>query len=83
MSKLKQMQLDIAHLIDHTEDQVALVNMFIDVKTGGVNAVLRNKTMQTIIDLRSIYGENLDRAITILLNLEHSDNLTESGEASV
>lgn len=83
MSKLKQMQLDIAHLIDHTEDQVALVNMFIDVKTGGVNAVLRNKTMQTIIDLRSIYGKNLDRAITILLNLEHSDNLTESGEASV
>jgi hypothetical protein len=83
MSKLKQMQLDIAHLIDHTEDQEALINMFIDVKTGGVNAVLRNKTMQTIIDLRSIYGENLDRAITILLNAEHSDNLTESGEASV
>lgn len=83
MSKLKQMQLDIAHLIDHTEDQEALINMFIDVKTGGVNAVLRNKTMQTIIDLRSIYGKKMDEAITILLNLEHSDNLTESGEASV
>jgi hypothetical protein len=83
MSKLKQMQLDIAHLIDHTEDQVALVNMFIDVKTGGVNAFLRNKTVQTIIDLRSIYGKKMDEAITILLNLEHSDTLTESGEASV
>lgn len=80
MSKLKQMQLEIAHLIDSTADQEALVNMFIDVKTGGVNAFLRNKTVQTIVDLRSIYGKNLNLAVSILLNAEHSDNLTESGE---
>ena len=79
MSKLKQMQLEIAHLIDHTEDQEALVRLFFEVKTGGASAMLRNKTAQTIIDLKSIYGKNLDEAVSILVNLAHSDNLTESG----
>ena len=80
MSKLKQMQLNIAHLIDNTADQEVLVNLFIDIKTGGASAMLRNKTAQTIVDLKSIYGKNLDEAVTILLKTAHSDNLTESGE---
>jgi hypothetical protein len=79
MSKLKQMQLNIAHLIDNTADQEILVNLFIDVKTGGASAMLRNKTAQTIIDLKSIYGKKMDEAVTILLKTEHSVNLTESG----
>ena len=79
MSKLKQLQLNIAHLIDNTADQEALVNLFFDIKTGGASAMLRNKTAQTIIDLKRIYGKNLDEAVTILLNTEHSVNLTESG----
>ena len=83
MSKLKQMQLDIAHLIDHTEDQEALINMFIDVKTGGASAMMREQNMRTVIDLKSIYGKNLDLAVSALVKAEHSDNLTESGEASV
>ena len=83
IARLKQMQLNIAHLIDHTEDQEALINLFLDVKTGGASAMLRNKTAQTIIDLKRIYGKNLDEAVTILLKTAHSDNLTESGEASV
>jgi len=79
MSKLKQLQLNIAHLIDSTADQETLVRIFFEVKTGGASAMLRNKTAQTIIDLKSIYGKKLDEAITILLSVEHSDNLTESG----
>jgi hypothetical protein len=82
MSKLKQMQLNIAHLIDNTEDQEVLVNLFLDVKTGGASAMLRNKTAQTIIDFKRIYGKNLDEAVTILLDTEHSVNLTESGETA-
>ena len=79
MSKLKQMQLNIAHLIDNTEDQETLVRLFLEVKTGGASAMLRHKTTQTIIDFKSIYGKNLDEAVSILLNTEHSVNLTESG----
>jgi hypothetical protein len=78
MSKLKQMQLNIAHLIDNLADQEELVRIFFDVKTGGASAMLRNKTAQTIIDLKRIYGSNLDTAVTILLNTEQN-NLT-SGE---
>lgn len=80
MSKLKQMQLEIAHLIDSTADQETLVNLFFSVRTGGVSAMLRQKTTQTIIDLKSIYGKNLDLAVSALMKAEHSDNLTESGE---
>jgi hypothetical protein len=80
MSKLKQLQLNIAHLIDNTTDQETLIKIFFEVKTGGASAMLRNKTAQTIIDLKSIYGKNLDEAVSILLNTEHSVNLTESGE---
>ena len=80
MSKLKQMQLNIAHLIDNLADQEELVRIFFDVKTGGASAMLRNKTAQTIIDLKSIYGKNLDLAVSALVKAEHSDNLTESGE---
>jgi hypothetical protein len=80
MSKLKQMQLNIAHLIDNTADQEALVGLFIDVKTGGATAMMREKNMRTIIDLRSIYGKKLDEAVATLSALEQSDNLTECGE---
>jgi len=78
MSKLKQMQLNIAHLIDNLADQEELVRIFLDVKTGGASAMLRNKTAQTIIDLKRIYGSNLDQAVSILVNTEQN-NLT-SGE---
>lgn len=81
MSKLKQLQLDIAHLIDHLEDQEALVRMVLDVKTGGAKAMMREQNMRTVIDLRRIYGGKMDEAVSIILNsVEHSDNLTESGE---
>jgi hypothetical protein len=70
MSKLKQMQLDIAHLIDNLADQEELVRIFLDVKTGGASAMLRNKTAQTIIDLKRIYGGKLDEAVSILLKTE-------------
>ena len=70
MSKLKQLQLNIAHLIDNIGDQEELVRIFFDVKTGGASAMLRNKTAQTIIDLKRIYGKNLDEAVSILLKTE-------------
>jgi len=75
MSKLKQLQLNIAHLIDNIGDQEELVRIFFDVKTGGASAMLRNKTAQTIIDLKRIYGKNLDEAVSILVNTD-KNNLT-------
>ena len=75
MSKLKQLQLNIAHLIDTPEDQAELVRIFFDVKTSGASAMLRNKTAQTIIDLKRIYGKNLDEAVSILLKT-NENNLT-------
>jgi hypothetical protein len=72
MSKFKQMQLDIAHLIDNLADQEELVRIFTEVKTGGASAMLRNKTAQTIIDLKRIYGKNLDEAVGILVNTDRN-----------
>jgi hypothetical protein len=71
MSRLKQLQLEIAHLIDHTADQATIVDLFISVKTGGASAILREKTAKTIIDLRSIYGKKLDEAVTILMDADN------------
>jgi hypothetical protein len=68
MSKLKQLQLEIAHLIENPRDQEELIRIFFEIKTGGANAMLRNKTAQTIIDLKSVYGIKLHEAINILLN---------------
>jgi hypothetical protein len=75
MGGFKQMQLNIAHLIDNLADQEELVRMYLDVKTGGASAMLRNKTAQTIIDLKRIYGKNLDEAVSILLKT-NENNLT-------
>jgi hypothetical protein len=75
MGGFKQMQLNIAHLIDNLADQEELVRVFLDVKTSGASAMLRNKTAQTIIDLKRIYGKNLDEAVSILLKT-NENNLT-------
>jgi hypothetical protein len=83
MSKLKQLQLEIAHLIDNTADQEKLVHIFFDVKTGGASAMLRNKTAQTIVDLKRLYGENLHTAINIMLDADrrmNENNLTNCKE---
>lgn len=86
MSKVKQLQLEIAHLIDNPRDQEELVRIFFEVKTGGASAMLRKKTTQTIIDLKSIYGKNLDEAVKVLLNPIHEEyqptknNLTDGKE---
>lgn len=76
MSKLKQMQLNIAHLIDSLEDQEALVRMYLDVKTGGAKAMLDAKNTKTIIDLKRIYGEKMDEAVNIFIDMERN-NLTD------
>jgi len=76
MSKLKQMQLNIAHLIDNLEDQEALVRMYLDVKTGGAKAMLDAKNTKTIVDLKSIYGEKMDEAVNIFIDMERN-NLTD------
>jgi hypothetical protein len=75
MGGFKQLQLNIAHLIDNLADREELVRIFLDVKTGGASAMLRNKTAQTIIDLKRIYGKNLDEAVSILLKT-NENNLT-------
>lgn len=75
MGGFKQLQLNIAHLIDNLADQEELVRIFLDVKTSGASAMLRNKTAQTIIDLKRIYGKNLDEAVSILLKT-NENNLT-------
>lgn len=76
MSKLKQMQLNIAHLIDNLEDQEALVRMYLDVKTGGAKAMLDAKNTKTIVDLKRIYGEKMDEAVNIFIDMERN-NLTD------
>ena len=76
MSKLKQMQLNIAHLIDNLEDQEALVRMYLDVKTGGAKAMLDAKNTKTIVDLKSIYGVRMDKAVNIFIDMERN-NLTD------
>jgi hypothetical protein len=72
MSGFKQMQLNIAHLIDNLEDQEALVRMYLDVKTGGAKAMLDAKNTKTIIDLKSIYGEKMNQAVNIFIDMERN-----------
>jgi hypothetical protein len=72
MSGFKQMQLNIAHLIDNLEDQEALVRMYLDVKTGGAKAMLDTKNTKTIIDLKRIYGEKMNEAVNIFIDMERN-----------
>ena len=67
MSKIKQMQLEIAHLIENTADQEEIVKMFLEVR-GTQSSALRKEIVRKIIDWKTIYGKNLDEAITILIN---------------
>ena len=73
---MKQLQLNIAHLIDNLEDQEALVRVFLDVKTGGARAMMFNQNIKTVVDLKSIYGEKLNQAVDIL-NEANKNNLTD------
>ena len=72
MGGFKQMQLNIAHLIDNIGDQEALVRMYLDVKTGGAKAMLDAKNTKTIIDLKSIYGEKMNQAVNIFIDMERN-----------
>jgi hypothetical protein len=74
MSKLKEILVEMEAFIADKGDTQTLLKLFMDIKTGGAKAMLDKKNVRAIIDLRSIYGENLDHAINFLM--ENKNNLT-------
>jgi len=69
MSKLKELQIELSELIPDAGDLATLLRLYSEVSHGS-SSHKRSEIAKTIIDLRSIYGSNLDKAIYVLLQLE-------------
>lgn len=69
---MKDLHHEISEFITDEKDQDKVLELFWEVK-GGCNSQENRKEMaRTIIDLRSIYGEDLDHAINILMDLKET-----------
>jgi hypothetical protein len=59
---------ELSEFITDERDQDTVLELFWELKDAPLNSEARKETAKKIVDLRSIYGENLDNAITLLLN---------------
>jgi hypothetical protein len=48
------------------------LELFWEVRLGSNNQENRKEIARAIVDLRSIYGENLDHAISLLMDLKET-----------
>lgn len=69
MSKFKELQIELSELIPDAGDLATLLRLYSEVAHGS-SSHKRGEIAKTIIDLRSIYGANLDKAVYVLLQLE-------------
>jgi hypothetical protein len=75
VSKLKEILIEMEEFIADKGDTQTLLKLFMDIKTGGAKAMLDAKNTKTIIDLKRIYGEKMDEAVNIFIDMERN-NLT-------
>ena len=69
-SRMKDLHYELSEFITDEKDQDKVLELFWEVKGGGNNQENRKEMARAIVDLRSIYGENLDHAINLLLDLK-------------
>jgi hypothetical protein len=69
---MKDLHHEISELITDEKDQDKVLELFWEVRGGGGTQEDRKEMARVIVDLRSIYGENLDHAINILLDLKET-----------
>jgi hypothetical protein len=67
---MKDLHYELSEFITDEKDQDKVLELFWEVKGGGNNQENRKEMARAIVDLRSIYGENLDHAINLLLDLK-------------
>jgi hypothetical protein len=72
MGVMKDLHYELSQFITDEKDQDTVLEMFWELKDGGNNAQIRKENARKIIDLRSIYGEDLDHAISMLLDYKDS-----------
>jgi len=67
---MKDLHYEISELITDEKDQDKVLELFWEVRGGGGSQQDRKEMARVITDLRSIYGENLDHAISLLMDLK-------------
>jgi hypothetical protein len=72
MSKMSDLHQALSEYITDERDQDKVLELFWELKDGGSSAESRKESAMKIVDLRSIYGENLDHAINLLLDLKET-----------
>lgn len=71
MGVMKDLHYELSQYITDEKDQDTVLELFWELKDGGTNSQTRKENAKKIIDLRSIYGEDLDNAITMLLEYKN------------
>lgn len=72
MGKMKDLHYELSQFITDEKDQDTVLELFWELKDGSSNAEARKEIAIKIVDLRSIYGEDLDHAINLLQ--DYKDN---------
>ena len=72
MGVMKDLHYELSEFITDEADQDKVLELFWEVKGGSSNQENRKEIARAIVDLRSIYGENLDHAINLLLDLKET-----------
>ncbi len=70
-ARMKDLHHELSEFITDERDQDTVLELFWELKDAPLNSEARKLSAKKIIDLRSIYGENLDHAINLLL--DHKD----------
>jgi len=68
MSRMSDLHQELSEFITDERDQDTVLELFWELKDAPLNSEARKESARKIVDLRSIYGENLDHAITLLLD---------------
>lgn len=68
MSRMSDLHQELSEFIADERDQDTVLELFWELKDAPLNSEGRKDMAKKIVDLRSIYGENLDHAINLLLD---------------
>jgi len=71
MSRMSDLHQELSEFITDERDQDTVLELFWELKDAPLNSEARKDMAKKIVDLRSIYGENLDHAVNLLL--DHKD----------
>ena len=72
MSRMSDLHQELSEFITDEKDQDKVVELFWEVRLGSNSQENRKEIARAIVDLRSIYGENLDHAISLLMDLKET-----------